>query len=39
MYVKRFNEERGHEFDREQGGTYGVIWREERKERSDAIII
>lgn len=30
------NEERSHEFESEQGGVYGGVWREERKGRNAA---
>lgn len=28
-----------HEFEKEQGGLYGRIWREERERRNDEIIL
>lgn len=32
------NKERGREFERELGGVYGRVWREEREVRNDVII-
>jgi hypothetical protein len=37
--VATIKEKRGHEFERKQEGIYGRIWREEREEINDVIII
>jgi hypothetical protein len=37
MYVTTSNEGRGDEFERDQGGLYGRLWRKE-KERKNHII-
>lgn len=31
MYVATSNDRRGHEFEREQGGLYGRLWRKEKE--------
>lgn len=33
------NNEKGHEFEREQGGVYGRIWREGREGENAVIIV
>lgn len=39
MHVMTIDDQRAHEFEREQGEVYGRLWRKERLERNDAIIL
>ena len=39
VYACNHNRKRGRNFEREQGRIYGKVWREEREERNDVIII
>lgn len=33
MYVTIINDKRGHEFEKEKGGTNEMIWRNKRKQK------
>jgi hypothetical protein len=39
MYVITINEKQGHEFEREQEGVYGNVWKEKRGGESDVSIL
>lgn len=39
MYVRTVHKERGHELERQQGGTHGRVGRKEGEGENDKIII
>ena len=39
IYVTTINGERDHEFERDQRGVHRRVWREEREEANDVIIL
>lgn len=38
-HIRILNEKKGHGFPRDQKGVYGRVWREERDESNDVIIL